>query len=237
MLKRLLRSTGLHALLASLLAAYMRLIRASTRWDVRGQNVVEPIWQSQKGLIGTLWHGRVMMALPAWPMDRQTPAFLISRSPDGAFIARATQKLGALVMRGSAKNMRKSKEKGGSVAFRQMIRHVEAGGCMAITPDGPRGPQRAATMGAIRLARLTGAPIVCLGVATRQRKAFDSWDKFHLPLPFGRGVIVWKGPILVPLNADEAMLEDKRQELQTLLNAATDEADSACGHVPEEASP
>ncbi|PHR62810.1 MAG: hypothetical protein COA47_01760 [Robiginitomaculum sp.] len=237
MLKRLLRSSGLHTMLASLLAAYMRLIRASTRWDVRGQDVIEPIWQSQKGLIGTLWHGRVMMALPAWPMDRQTPAFLISRSPDGAFIARATQKLGALVMRGSAKNMRKSKEKGGSAAFRQMIRHVETGGCMAITPDGPRGPQRMATMGAIRLARLTGAPIVCLGVATRRCKTFDSWDRFHLPLPFGRGVIVWKGPIQVPQNADEAMLEDKRQQLQTLLNAATDEADRACGHIPGGAAP
>lgn len=237
MLKRLLRSLRLQALLASVLAAYMRLIRASTRWDVHGQDVITPLWQSEKGLIGTLWHGRVMMALPAWPMDRQTPAFIISRSPDGAFIARATQKLGALIIRGSAKNMRKHKEKGGSAAFRQMIRHVETGGCMAITPDGPRGPQRVASMGAVRLARLTGAPIVCLGVSTRQRKNFDSWDRFHLPLPFGRGVIVWKGPILVPQNADEALLEDKRQQLQTLLNAATDEADRACGHMPEEAAP
>ncbi len=215
-------------MLASLLAAYMRLIKATTRWDVRGRDVMGPLWETETGMIGALWHGNIMMALSSWPMDRQTPGFLISRSPDGAFVAGATQKLGAKAMRGSTKNTRKSKEKGGSAALRQMIRHVDDGGLMAITPDGPRGPRGEAGMGAIKLAQLTGAPIVALGVATRWRIVFKTWDRLCLPLPFGRGTIVWAGPISVPKNADTAALESKRQQLETCLSQASAEAERAC---------
>lgn len=237
MLKRLFRSSVLQHTLAMLLAGYMRLVKASTHWEIRGLEVITPLWQGKAGVIGTLWHGRVMLALAAWPMDKQTPAFLISRSKDGTFIARATSALGAKVIRGSAKNQRKSKDKGGSAAFRQMIHHVDHGGLMAITPDGPRGPLMQASMGAIRLAKLTGAPIVCLAVSTRWGKRFASWDRFILPLPFGRGVVVWKGPVCVPADADDALLEEKRIEMEILLRNATCEADNACGHDPVEVAP
>ncbi len=237
MLKRLFRSAILQNLLASLLAGYMRLIKTSTRWEVRGQSAVEPLWQGGKGIVGTLWHSQIMMALPAWPMDKQTPAFLISQSPDGAFVAKAANKLGVEVIRGSAKNTRKTKKKGGSAAFRQMITHVQNDGCMAITPDGPRGPAFKAGMGAVKLAKLTGAPIVCLACSTARHKVLASWDRFILPFPFGRGVRVWKGPIRVPSDADDTMLEEKRILLQTLLNEAHLEAEAACGHLAVEDAP
>ncbi len=234
MLKQIFRSAIVQNLLAVLLAGYMRLVKATTRWEVRGLEHVTPIWDKDEGVIGALWHGRVLMSMAAWPEDKQAPAFLISRSPDGRFIARATTMLGAEVIRGSAKNQRKDKDKGGSAAFRQMIKHVQSGGCMALTPDGPRGPLMHAGMGAVRLARLTGAPILCLSWSTRWRKVFSSWDRFVLPLPFGRGVIVWKEAITVPKNADDEMLEEGRQQLENFLRDATCEADKACGHAPLE---
>ncbi len=224
-------------MLAMLLAGYMRLVRATTRWEVRGLEHIIPVWETGEGVIGALWHGRVLMSMAAWPMDKQPPAFLISRSADGAFIARATAMLGAGVIRGSAKNMRKDKDKGGSAAASRMIKHVKDGGCMALTPDGPRGPLMHAGMGTVRLARLTGAPMIGLSWSTRWRKVFSSWDRFILPLPFGRGVIVWTGIITVPGNADDEILEEKRQQLQSLLREATKEADIACGHNSIEASP
>ncbi len=221
-------------MLAALLVGYVRLVKATTRWDVRGADNAEPIWQGGKGVIGAMWHGRVLMSIASWPMDKQPPAFLISNSPDGAFIARATARLGAQVVRGSGKNLKKTKDKGGSAAFRQMAQHVKNGGCMAITPDGPRGPAMHASEGAIRLAKLTGAPILCLSWSTRWRKVFGTWDRFLLPLPFGRGVIVWKGPIIVPADADAAVLEEKRAMLESLLRGGTEEADIACGHHASE---
>ncbi len=230
MLKRLLRSDPVQNVLTALLAGYMRLVRATTRWEVRGLQNVQPLWRQGQGVIGVFWHGRVLMTIAAWPEDGQRPAILISRSPDGAFIARATRRLGYAVIRGSARNVRKSKDKGGSAAFRQMIAHVQAGGCMALTPDGPRGPLMQASPGAVRLARLTGAPILCFAWSTRWRLVLPSWDRLVLPLPFGRGVMVWKGPLSVPPHASAEQMEKIRLLMQKTLREGTDEADTACGH-------
>lgn len=237
MLKHWFRFPFLQAVLAHTLAGYVRLVNATTRWEVHGLEIVEPIWQSRTGVIGAVWHGRVLLSIAGWPLDKQPPAFLISNSPDGAFIAKATLKLGAQVIRGSGKNLKKTKEKGGGIAFRQMVKHIANGGCMAITPDGPRGPAMQASMGAVRLAKRTGAPILCLSWSTKRRKVFGTWDRFLLPLPFTRGVIVWQGPIMVPPDAGAAILEEKRAALETLLRQGTQQADLACGHVPLEVSP
>lgn len=237
MLKRLLRAHPVQNALAALLAAYMRLVSRTTRWEVRGLEAVEPVWRGGKGVIGAFWHGRVLMTIAGWPAYAQRPAILISRSPDGAFIARATRRLGHDVIRGSGRNVRKSKDKGGSAAFRRMIAHVQAGGCMALTPDGPRGPLMQASGGAVRLAKLTGAPILCFAWSTRWRLVLPSWDRLVLPLPFGRGVMVWKGPLVVPPGAEAAQMENMRMQLQKTLREGTREADTACGHRAIEAKP
>jgi lysophospholipid acyltransferase (LPLAT)-like uncharacterized protein len=46
-----------------------------------------------------------------------------------------------------------------------MVKWVKDGGAMAITPDGPRGPVEVMQKGAIALARVTGAPVLFVGVA------------------------------------------------------------------------
>ncbi|VAV90139.1 Protein of unknown function DUF374 [hydrothermal vent metagenome] len=237
MRKKLFRSKPVQTVLAVLLAGYISLVKRSTRWQVLGLETVEPIWAKGDGVIGALWHSRVLLSMAAWRMDappaKQPPAFLISLSPDGGFISQATKLLGAGVIRGSASNRKKTfKNKGGMAAFRQMMAHVQTGGCLAITPDGPRGPRMQASLGAVQLAAKTGAPIICLGCSTKLAKFFNSWDRFCLPFPFGRGVIVWAGPVRVPKNASDAVLEAKRLEMQTLIIQATQQADIACGHPP-----
>lgn len=236
MFKRLFRSPPVQFVLAMVLAAYMRLVKHTTRWRVEGEEIVLPVWAGGEGVIGALWHSRVLMTIAGWPMDKppkkQFPAMLISHSPDGAFIARATRMLGLGVIRGSAMNRRNPHRNKGSIgAFRQMMDHVRAGHCMAITPDGPRGPRQRVKMGVVQLAAKTQAPVLAFAWSTEKAKFFNSWDRFCLPLPFGRGVIVWEGPLHVPKDADRDMLEVKRQELETLINRATERADTACGHV------
>jgi lysophospholipid acyltransferase (LPLAT)-like uncharacterized protein len=91
-----------------------------------------------------------------------------------------------------------------------------------------------ASLGAVQLASKTGAPILCFAWSSTKVKFFDSWDRFCLPLPYGRGVIVWEGPVLVPANADADLLEQKRLELEQKINSATRRADLACGQTPIE---
>jgi len=233
--KKLFRSFWVQSILSLFLAGYLWLVKHTTRWQVEGQDIVDPVWADKKGVVVALWHSRVLMTIAAWPMDKspqkQMPSFLISLSPDGAFITKATRLLGAQVIRGSAVNPKKPKKnKRGLVSFREMKIHIAAGGCMALTPDGPRGPRAKAHMGAISLAAQTGAPILCLGWSTTHAWFSKSWDRLCLPLPFGRGTIVWKGPIWVPQDADHAMMEARRLQMEVLISEATLQADQACGH-------
>src|SRR5262249_8428851 len=210
---------------------------ATTRWTVHGLEVIQPIWDGRKGVIGCVWHARVLMTIAGWPKTVQPATILISRSPDGQFVADAARwhRIGGI--RGSSRNSRKTKEKGGVAAFRAMVDHVAAGGCMAVTPDGPRGPRMRVSLGAIRLARATDAPMVAFAWSTSGRVVFKSWDRFILPLPFSRGVIVWKGPIAPPKGGGPADLEATRLELERAMNDAAREADLASGCPAIEPAP
>jgi hypothetical protein len=237
MLKRLLRAAWVQALLGFVLAGYMGLVKATTRWEVRGRDVVEPIWAARHGVVGCVWHARVLMTIAGWPKNVQPATILISRSPDGEFVALAAKHHGIGVIRGSARNPRKTKEKGGTEAFRAMVDHVQSGGCLAVTPDGPRGPRMRVSLGAVRLARSTQAPMLAFAWSTSARIVFKSWDRFILPLPFSRGVIVWKGPIAPPPQGDPAALEATRAALETAMNEAAREADEATGRAVIEPAP
>ncbi|WP_440957718.1 lysophospholipid acyltransferase family protein [Oceanicaulis sp. LC35] len=228
MLKSIVSSAPVQALIAALLAGYMSLVKATTRWDVRGLEHAQPVWDSGDGVIGCVWHGRILMTIAAWPKRVQPPAILISRSREGDVVTKVARHHKVGVVRGSSRNKNKTKEKGGLSAFREMVRWVEGGGCMALTPDGPRGPRMRAGLGAIKLGRATGAPLLGLGWSTSNAILFKSWDRFMLPLPFGKGVIVWTEPVLIPKDADKAALETARATLEARMITANMEADLAC---------
>ena len=82
-------------------------------------------------------------------------------------------------------------------ALREMVKLVRSGGYVGITPDGPRGPRMRASEGVVAAARLTGVPVVPLGISTTRRRLLNSWDRFLLPMPLSRGVFVWGDPIVI----------------------------------------
>jgi hypothetical protein len=111
-----------------------------------------------------------------------------------------------------------------------MVRAVRNGSCIAITPDGPDGPAMTASVGIIQMARIAGAPIFPITYATSRRFILKSWDRFHLPLPFGHGIFLIGEPIEVPRNVDETQAEALRALLEARLRAMTAEADRRMGH-------
>lgn len=243
MLKQIVNSGPVQTALGALLAGYMSLVKATTRWERRGLEHAEPVWSNGAGAVAAVWHSRILMMIAVWPANKnspaQVPAVLISRSKDGNVVANAARHHSVGVVRGSSLNQRKAGKNKGSVgAFREMARHVKTGGCMAITPDGPRGPRMRAGSGAVKLARTAGVVIIPCAWSTTRAVVFNSWDRFILPLPFARGVIVYGEPIKLGERAGEAEIEAARAALEMRLNAATLEADTACGRpVTEPAEP
>jgi lysophospholipid acyltransferase (LPLAT)-like uncharacterized protein len=192
---RPLRSPFVQAALAGLLSAYLKLTLKTLRWTVEGRDRAERVWGSGGGAVVCFWHGRLSLAPASWPKEAQPPRALISLSPDGEFIARAMEALGFPAIRGSTgKATAMDKAKGGAAAFREMLRWVRGGGGVAITPDGPRGPAETMGEGPARLAAAAGAPVLLAGLACKPAVRLKSWDRAMLPLPFGRGAIVWDGP-------------------------------------------
>jgi len=224
--KRVLRSRLGRAALVWLFVSYVRLVFATNRWRTVGREEADALLHAGRPFIFAYWHGRLMLATHGWQAE-PTLHMVISRHRDGENIARAARQVGVEAIRGST-------ARGGSAAIRASLRLLKAGGYLGITPDGPRGPRMRVQPGSIALARLSGAPIVPIAYAVSRRAVANSWDRFVIPLPFGRGVYLWGSPLYVAADADKAALEEARRTLEERLNALTAEADRMVGADPIE---
>jgi hypothetical protein len=189
---RPLRNPVIQAVLAWLLAGWMRFCFATIRWTWEGREHAEQVWAAGGGVLCVFWHSRIGLSPACWPLDLAQPAkALISLSPDGQFIAKAVALQGFPAVRGSSANKDKADAaKGGSRALRDGLKQLKVG-ALAITPDGPRGPVRVMAEGLPLMARLSGAPVLFIGMSCNPAIRLDSWDRALLPLPFGRGAIVY----------------------------------------------
>ncbi len=198
---RPLRSPFVIWLLSSIFAGYSKLVFRTLRMTEEGREQAEAVWAQGRetgvGAILCFWHSRIPMSPLSWPQapGRQDMRALISRSNDGEFIARTVEKLGFPSIRGSsAKKTDLAKNKHGEQAFRDMVKWVKDGGGIAITPDGPRGPAEHMEKGTPSLARVTGAPVIFVGLAAKPCIRLGSWDATMIPLPFAKAAMVWDGP-------------------------------------------
>lgn len=222
--KSILRSDRGRRFLCWLVACYIRLVWLTSRFETIGGDRPAPYWRDGQPFILAFWHGRLLMAPKAWPPGASMN-MLISGHADGRIIADAIAHFGLGTITGS-------KSKGGLAALRAMVRALGEGQNIGVTPDGPRGPLMRTSPGIIAAAKLSGAAIIPLSFATTRRIILGSWDRFHLALPFSRGVFVWGEPLLVPKDADAATVEACRLALEAEMNRLTADADQRCGHEP-----
>jgi hypothetical protein len=222
MLKRLLKTDLVRNLAAWLLALYMMGVRHTTRWERIGLEHAEPLWRSGRGLVWCYWHSRIMGAHATWPTDVQPCTMLTSPSRDGDITTAAIRHIKRGAIRGSATT--KGRAKGSIADFRALIGVAKAGGCVGLTPDGPKGPRLVLKEGPVRIARSAGAPILVSAWSIKGSRVLDSWDRTVLPPLFGRGVIVF-GPVIEP--GDD--LEATRLAVEDALNAVTWQADDLAG--------
>ena len=240
MAKRFLGNSIVQYLIGRAIGGYMLFVGVTTRWTKVNRQAVEPFWEPDGGkLVGCIWHGRFSLIHKMWAFGPGVPKakMLISQSREGGIVAHTSRTVGAEVIRGSA--AKGSQRKGGVEALLAMARHIEDGGVIAMTPDGPRGPRMRAKKAPVQLAKLAGAPLMAVTWATSNRIVFDkSWDHFVLPLPFGRGALIWSDPIQPPPpDASDADIEAVRLKLETEMNRIAAEADRIAGVTPIEPAP
>ena len=233
-----MRSNAVQIFLGWLVAAYMTFVKYTTRWEVERAEQVTDIIDGRKGVIALVWHSRFMMLTSAWKKQYQLPYVLISRSREGNIVAHASHFLGLKTIRGSTRKAAKgkivAKAKGGAKASIDIVTALENNGCIVVTPDGPRGPRQRLGDGPLRLAKLTGVPLMPCTFAIKNRKVFNTWDQLVLPLPFGKGKIIWGTPVTIKNTADDRDIEHIRQRIESEMNIFLADADRSLGHTPIE---
>lgn len=220
-LKSLLARPAVQEVLATAAAAYIRLVFRTTRWRWEGRAHLEAAL-AKGPVIAAFWHARILMMPEAWqrPEPRQ---MLISPHRDGRLITRTIARFGVSSIEGSSR-------RDGSKALRRIVLALRAGITVGITPDGPRGPRMRAKPGLVAAARLAGVPILPVTFSTSRGRIFNSWDRFLLPLPWGRGVFLYGPPI--DAHADAGDPETIRLRVEQVLNDLTEAADRAMGRAP-----
>ena len=234
-MKNVLRHDGVQAVLGWVLGSYLRLILATVRWRHENLDCVEPVLRGESGAIALFWHGRIPLCLSTAPQwwRKRTRAF-VSPSADGEFIAKALAMSGFPAIRiSSAKKGDAAKARQAVAAIREAVSWVAGGGALVVTPDGPRGPNEVIAPGALQIARRSGQPVFLMGIAASPAaQMMKTWDKVMWAAPFGRGAVVWEGPLFVPPDADEAEVQRLVEDWSTRLSAATRRAEALVGRTP-----
>jgi lysophospholipid acyltransferase (LPLAT)-like uncharacterized protein len=162
--------------------------------------------------IYAFWHGRMFPLV--FTHRHRGIAVLVSRHRDGEWIARVIEALGFRTARGSS-------TRGGEAGVLEMMALAENGHCLAITPDGPRGPARSVKPGLVYLAGRTGWPIVPVASAAKRAWVFRSWDRFRVPWPFARVHVAYGPPIQVPAGLDDSGAELWRRRIEAAIDELT----------------
>ena len=172
---------------------------------------------NDKRVIFDLWH-HDQLCLDGIP-NRDKLNTLISKSIDGEIIARVVERMGFKAVRGSQNKW--WKDKGGKEATFELISRLNNGENIAVTVDGPSGPLHQVKNGVIKIAKLTGAPIIPVVWYSKSRflSSLSTWDKLKIPLWFLKSVNIYGEPIYVPETATKEEENKIKEQLRnTLIN-------------------
>jgi len=167
---------------------FFRLLGATWRYRVINDDAFKRSRAKNEPVIFSLWHGHL---LPLLHRHRgQGVSVLISEHGDGEIVARVAEDLGYRTVRGST-------SRGAARALLGLVRELEDGHDLAITPDGPRGPAKTYAAGALIVAQRSGCPIIPVVASASSAWHLKSWDRFMVPKPFAVITVAYGDPIYI----------------------------------------
>lgn len=169
---------------------FMTLVCATLRRKVDEK----ALFLQKNQAIVVLWHNRIFVPcyLYRYVLKGEVGmSMLTSASKDGTMLTTVAGDYGMRTVRGSSRRR-------GAAGFLDMLRELEQGYSMCITPDGPKGPRYKCHPGAVKLASMSGIPMMPLNIRYSRTWRAPSWDGFFVPLPFSRVELVTGDPIYVP---------------------------------------
>jgi lysophospholipid acyltransferase (LPLAT)-like uncharacterized protein len=156
-------------LICCLAINYIKLVKLTSRTIIVGDEPAMDRFKNNQSLILLCWHHRIMMSpfiIKQIKSVNKTGKFasLASKHGDGRFVGRIMEKCGVVNIAGSSQDGRKSSRGIDMHGLKEIFRALKNELGLAITPDGPRGPAHKINGEVIKIAKLSGAPIVPIGI-------------------------------------------------------------------------
>lgn len=156
------------------------------------------------------WHNRILAAPSAW-QNLSTDVkmgFLTSASKDGTLVTQALSLFNHVGARGSS-------HRRGVGALMKLHGMLKQGMSLAMTPDGPRGPIYTVKEGILRIAKVSGVPVIPIAIHFESTwRLKKTWDGFCFPKPFSKIVVKFGEPILIPEDVADDALEPYGEALE-----------------------
>ncbi|UCG37802.1 MAG: lysophospholipid acyltransferase family protein [bacterium] len=202
---------------------FIRLFGATLRSRFQGEGSVLEMVNSGQPFLLTFFHGRQFLLvhqLRGWPV-----AIMTSISYMGEIQSRILKGFGYRIIRGSS-------SRGGARVLGQMMRLVRRGAIGSFAVDGPRGPGGVVKPGVVFAARKLNIPVVPVSTSAWPSVVFRStWDRYLLPLPFSRAVVLFGVPMHLGEDSEERSVQSDCLRIAEVLRELEKEADVLIGRV------
>jgi lysophospholipid acyltransferase (LPLAT)-like uncharacterized protein len=199
-------------IISGLAYAFARAIGPTLRYEVLGWNHIDRVHSQNRHCVYSFWHQTIFLAM--WWWRHRGVVAMTSGNFDGQILGRALARLGFGTTHGSS-------SRGGLRGLAVLAKNLREGHDAAFAADGPRGPRYIAKPGPVILARKSHCPIVGFHLFAEHAHVFEkAWDRFQLPRPFSRVVLVIGPAIEVPAEAGRETVESKQADLQNMLERA-----------------
>ena len=213
-------------LLAFLMFVYSKLVGKTSSWEFLGLQEAKSA-VSDTNAIWIAWHARATMMPFFWQkLFNRKMAALVSPHHDGQLVANFLKHYHITPVCGSSnENPRQS--------ALELMRCLQDGYDLFISPDGPRGPRMRMKKSPIYYAQKTGKPIICACFSSNKALVINkAWDKTMVALPFSKGKFYLSQPLYIP---DELTEEEEKaycQKLKNIANSLYFKCDTDAGREP-----
>ncbi len=167
-------------------------------------------------VIYAFWHGRQFLLVRY--MSNKNISIMSSTSRDGILQANILKKFKYEIISGSS-------AKSPVRALISSIQKMREGYDVGFAVDGPRGPLYKVKPGAIFLAKKMRVPIIPLSFSAKPAMILKSWDRYLLPRPFSKSVIIFGDPFHPSQDFESDTINSECRNLENILNHITRQAD------------
>ena len=187
---------------------FIVLINRSLRLKIIGAENFYNLKAASREIVFIFWHQATF--IPLYHYRQRQACILTMNSVRGEVLARAAQRLNyqVILLEGEAD----------SKGLRQLIKLARQGHDCNLAVDGPLGPAYKIKPGALFLAQKLDRPILPTVAAARPGWNIPwRWDKYLIPWPFARAVLILGEPIY-PQQLSLEELSEKCEQALTKLN-------------------